>query len=64
VCGLTAIGCILWAASAHATHAPIFLPEAIAIEAFAISWLVKGDAQGAVVRTVSRLARRFSSASD
>jgi cytosine/uracil/thiamine/allantoin permease len=63
-CGLIMIGCILWAGSSLVTHAPIFLPEAIAIEAFAISWLVKGDAHGAVMRTASRLARRFSSAGD
>jgi len=64
VCGLVMIGCILWAGSSLVTHAPIFLPEAIAIEAFAISWLLKGDAPGAVMRAASRLARRVSTAGD
>ena len=37
------IASVLWAASSLITYAPIFYPEAIAIFAFAISWLVKGE---------------------
>jgi hypothetical protein len=40
-CGLAMIVCVLWAASAGLRDQSIFVPEAIAIEAFAISWLVK-----------------------
>ena len=42
-CGLLIIASVLWAASSLITHAPIFYPKAIAIFAFAISWLVKGE---------------------
>ena len=41
-CGLVMVLSVLWAASSLITRAPIFIPEAIAIVAFAISWLVKG----------------------
>jgi len=54
-CGLTMIGCVLWAASSLITQAPIFWPEAIAIVAFAISWLVKGEAHQLVVDAIRRL---------
>ncbi len=56
LCGLLMIGCVLWAASSLITEAPIFLPEAIAIVAFAISWLVKGEAYQPVLRAIRRLS--------
>lgn len=56
MCGLVMIVCVLWAASSLITDAPIFWPEAIALVAFAISWLVKGEAYQPVLRAV----RRFS----
>lgn len=43
-CGLGMLICILWAGSALLTNAAIFWPEALALELFAISWLVKGHA--------------------
>jgi hypothetical protein len=46
---------VLWAASSMVTHAPIFLPESIAIIAFALSWLTKGEAYKPVVRMARRL---------
>ena len=49
---------MLWAASSHFTNAPIFWPETIAIEAFAVSWLVKGKAYAPVVRVAARLKAR------
>ena len=50
------IGSVLWAASSLITHAPIFIPEAIAIFAFAISWLVKGEAYQPVLSAMRKLA--------
>ena|SRR5438105_2616567 len=55
ICGIVMIGSVLWAASSRITHAPIFLPEAIAIVAFAISWLVKGEAYEPVLRGIRKL---------
>jgi hypothetical protein len=43
ICGLTMIVCLLWAMGASIAHKPFFVPEAIAILAFAISWLAKGE---------------------
>jgi hypothetical protein len=54
-CGLVMIGCVLWAASSLFTKASIFLPEAVAIEAFAASWLVKGEIHAPVLRAARRL---------
>lgn len=58
VCGIAMIIAVLWAASSMITGRPIFLPEAIAIVAFAVSWLVKGEAYTPVVRAVRRLTAR------
>ena len=44
-CGVAMLICILWIIYALNTGAPIFLPEALALEFFAISWLVKGRVQ-------------------
>ena len=52
------IAAVLWAGSSMFTKAPIFWPEVIAILAFAISWLVKGEAYEPVFRAVRRLAGR------
>ena len=49
------IGSVLWAASSLITHAPIFYPEAIAIFAFAISWLVKGELYQPVLKAMRQL---------
>lgn len=53
-CGIVMIGAVLWAMSALITKGPIFLPEAIAIAAFAISWLVKGEAYQPVMQAYHR----------
>jgi len=55
-CGITMIVCVLWAASSLATQMPIFWPEAIAIIAFAISWLAKGETHRPVMRMMRRLS--------
>ncbi len=58
-CGLVMIVAVLWAASSVVTHVPIFVPEAIAIVAFAVSWLVKGEVYQPLVSAVrSWKARR------
>jgi hypothetical protein len=54
-CGITMIGCVLWAASSLITQAPIFWPEAIAIVAFAISWLIKGQVHRPVLVAIRHL---------
>ncbi len=51
-CGLTMVVSVLWAGSSLFTGAPIFWPEAIALWAFALSWLVKGYAHRSVVNVV------------
>ncbi|HSQ61106.1 MAG TPA: hypothetical protein VLT84_11885 [Acidobacteriota bacterium] len=54
-CGLTMVVCVLWAGSSMITGAPIFVPEAIAIVAFACSWLTKGEAYRPLGRGLARL---------
>ncbi|HMB70490.1 MAG TPA: hypothetical protein VKU85_14340 [bacterium] len=44
LCFILFAGWSLWAASALITQGPIFVPESIAIMAFAVSWLTKGKA--------------------
>jgi multisubunit Na+/H+ antiporter MnhB subunit len=44
ICGAAMIGCMIWVVGASITDAPIFWPEALALELFALSWLVKGRA--------------------
>ena len=51
-CGIVMTICVLWAASAVVTHWPIFWPEAIAIGAFAVSWLTKGEAWVPIVEAL------------
>lgn len=60
ICGFTMIVGVLWAASSHFTKAPIFWPETVAIVAFAISWLVKGEAYAPVVRVLKTRQHRKS----
>ncbi|NKB66652.1 MAG: DUF998 domain-containing protein [Candidatus Latescibacteria bacterium] len=55
-CGIIMVGCVLWAGSSIFTKKPIFWPEAIALEAFALSWLVKGYAYRPLLRVFHRTA--------
>lgn len=48
-CGVVMLVCVFWAGSSYFTDAPIFWPEAIALEFFAVSWLVKGHADWTLV---------------
>jgi len=43
-CGWGMVASVLWAAIAALSNASIFLPETVAVELFAISWLTKGRA--------------------
>ncbi len=54
-CGLVMIGCMLWAGGSYFTGATIFWPESIALWAFAISWLVKGQAHVPLVEKAQAL---------
>jgi len=47
-CGAAMMMCIFWAIFASLTGKPIFWPEALALEFFAVSWLVKGRAYSTV----------------
>lgn len=54
-CGIVMIGCMLWAAAASLGGHSIFYPEGIAILAFAVSWLTKGEAHKVVLEVTERL---------
>ena len=53
-CGVAMIACMVWAGMASINGAPIFWPEALALEFFAISWLVKGRADITVIAVSKR----------
>lgn len=55
LCGLAIIVCVLWAGSSRFTKQPIFWLEAIALCAFAVSWLVKGYAHRPVISTMKKM---------
>jgi len=57
--GIIMIASVLWAASSMFTHAPIFIPESIAIIAFAVSWLTKGEVHKPVMQVVHNLQQRM-----
>jgi len=50
LCGIAMILGMIWAVTASFFGGSIFWPETIAIEAFAVSWLTKGEAHLSVVR--------------
>jgi len=56
LCGIVMIVCMLWAVVSGFSNASIFLPEAIAIVAFAVSWLVKGEAYQPVLSALRSLS--------
>jgi len=57
-CGIVMIACMIWAGSSLFTGAAIFWPEAIALWAFALSWLVKGEAHEPIMRGARALLKR------
>ncbi len=54
VCSIAIVGGLIWAYRAHGHHHPIFVPESLMIEAFAISWLTKGEVHREVVAYAKR----------
>ena len=54
ICGLVMVASVLWAAIAMRADQPIFAPEAVALVAFAISWLVKGRAHDSVIAAIKK----------
>ena len=53
-CGIAMAICVAWAGIAGLAKKPIFWPEALALEFFAVSWLVKGR----VEQTAAAVRRR------
>ncbi len=56
-CGLGMVIAVLWAAAASYVGAPIFWPEAMALEFFAVSWLMKGRMDKSAVGAARQTAR-------
>ena len=54
VCGAAMAVCVAWAGTALFTGAAIFWPEALALECFAVSWLVKGRADRTAIAVGTR----------
>lgn len=51
-CGVAMVLCMLWVVYAEFTGMKIFWPEALLLEFFAVSWLVKGRAYSTAVAAV------------
>jgi len=49
LCGIAMVVDMIWAVTASLLGGSIFWPETIAIEAFAVSWLAKGEAHLSIV---------------
>jgi hypothetical protein len=58
VCGIVIIASVAWAGIEAMRARPIFLPESVALVAFAVSWLVKGYA----LRSIGDVARSVADA--
>jgi len=56
-CGIAIVSCMVWAGVAGVVEAQIFWPEALALEFFALSWLVKGRADWTAVAVGRRIWR-------
>jgi len=57
-CGIIILASLIWAVIAVRNGKPIFWPESIALVAFAVSWLVKGQAHKSIVNRVNSLFKR------
>jgi len=53
-CGIAMAVCIAWAGIASVMGAPMFWPEALALEFFAASWLTKGYADRTLIAAAGR----------
>lgn len=54
VCGVAMTACVVWAWFAYRRGQSIFWAETLALEFFALSWLVKGRAGHTAIRVVAR----------
>jgi hypothetical protein len=59
ICGCTMIASMIWALISHLSNGPIFWPETFAIEAFAVSWLTKGQAHLPIMRLAKTIGIRL-----
>ena len=57
ICGIIIVACIVWAGVNRLNGKPIFWPESVALIAFAVSWLVKGNALNTIMSTARSLLR-------
>lgn len=60
LCGIVMIISVLVSASSLLTHRHIFWPESIAVGAFAISWLTKGEMHKPVVRIIRTMRQQMN----
>ena len=63
-CGIVIVASVIWALVAGMTGRSIFLPESIALVAFAVSWLVKGYALTTIANAARSLLRRKEKGSE
>ena len=61
ICGIIMVGSVIWVLVAGRSGHSIFWPEAIALVAFAVSWLVKGRAHGPIVNLIQKMCGRVKS---
>jgi hypothetical protein len=57
VCGLTIVAAMIWAGFNGWTKKSIFVPESVALTAFAFSWLVKGRAHKSIASAVKAVSK-------
>lgn len=57
-CGIVILATFIWARAASQNGKSIFWPESVALIAFAVSWLVKGQAHTSIANKVRLLFRR------
>ena len=57
-CGVIILASLIWAVMALRSGKSIFLPESVALIAFAVSWLAKGQAHKSIANKVLLLFRR------
>jgi hypothetical protein len=54
VCGIVIVAGMVWSAVAKQQDRSIFIPESIALMAFATSWLIKGRAPKTIANAVRK----------
>jgi hypothetical protein len=57
-CGVGMVICLAWAGGAALADKPLFWPEALALEFFAVSWLVKGRTDATVNKAWNKVRGR------